>query len=359
MWSSRHISEFGGLDAVGPGTLGIKQIMAGASSNHYYGKKSTDALLAKAGGRPTIIIGFDDCYDTQYSIAFQRMKALGIVAGCAIAKDYIDQPDRLTTAMYQEMYDNGWDAYLNTTDDAPLTGKGSIQAALDNLEANRQFCVSKGWTRGNRFGAIPNGSYQNAATRPATTMTSTGNNVVTVASATNIVVGMTMAGYGIPADLTVQDVSGTTITLSGNVPSMNNRGVNFVDLRSPFSYTKLPLAMKAAGHLMYRTTQNRGGFLTRFGIGDRGGILTPGNGLSGITLDAIKAMIDLAILRGETIELYIHGINSSGGVHTDEAKWNGALEYIASKRDAGVADPMTKSQVYARDGGASVPKLAA
>lgn len=356
MWSSRHVSELGTLSTIGSGQLGIVQQSGTSSNSNAYTNVGFHGLLAKAGGRPTIIIGFDDTAVTQYTVAYPYMAARGLKGCIAVVPGYMDQSGRMTSAMMQELYNAGWDANLNSTDDGPFTGKGTVQAALDDLAACKTYCQNKGWTRGNDFFVYPNGSYQVSPTRPLiSSVTTNGTTTATMGSTSGIVAGMHMGGFNVPTGTTVVSVdSATQVTLSNAVPAAT-KPANFVDLTSPFSYTKLPLAFKAAGYKIGRTTQNRGGFLSRFGITDRGGVLAPGNGVSGSTLDASKTLIDNAILRGETLEFYIHGINAQGGINTDEAKFYGLIDYITEKRDAGLLDVLTKSEVWARDGGSSVP----
>lgn len=354
-WGSRHVSEFGALATIGAGPLSFETAFLGQAPNAP--TVAVDALLAKAGGRPTVILGFDDMVDNQYDLAFQYLRAKNLKAGIHLIPNRVGAEGRLSLVQIREMYAAGWDCYLNATpDDGPINVQSSVAAAVQGVNDVRAWAVAQGLPRGNDFICYPNGVYQTTAARTLVYSVRTdGTNVATMNSTAGIVAGMVAGGYNVPANTTVASVgSDTQITLSNPVVTQT-KPYSFTNAGSAFGYTLLPLALKAAGYKMARTTQGRGGFLSRFGIGDRGGILTPCNPTSSLTLEELQAEVDLCILRGETMEFYTHGISAAGGVQTDSAKFTALIDYIAAKRDAGLLDVLTKTELWMRDGNASVP----
>ena len=355
MWASIHSSEIEGLQGAGAGRFGVTNSVI--TQVPHAPRVSVDALVARAGGRPTIVIGFDDILRTQYTDAFPYMQARNVKGGFHIAPGKIGGPSRLTLAQLREMYNAGWDCYLNGSyDDDLMTTRPTLAAALAELQKVRDWAQANGMTRGNDFCCYPNGRYQDSPFRPRSFSAKTnGTRIATMSDTSGIQPGMLVGGYNVPVGTTVVSVdSPTQITLSENVIAQV-KTFNFTDLSSEFSYTKLPLALKAAGYKMARTTQGKGSWLSRFGITDRGGVVTPANATSNMSLDELKSLIDVAILRGETLEFYLHGIYETGTGQTDSAKFRGLIDYIVARRDAGQLDVLTKTELWMRDGNSSLP----
>lgn len=355
MWGSIHSSEIAGLQSAGPGRFGMANSVSTQAPDAP--RVGVDALVARAGGRPTIIIGFDDLLRTQYTEAFPYMRARNVKGGFHVAPGLVGGPSRLTLAQIREMYDAGWDCYLNGTyDDGMMIGHSTLAAAVADLQKVRDWAQANGMPRGNDFCCYPNGRYQDSPARPRSFSVRTNGTVIaTMADTSGIQPGMFVGGYNVPIGTTVVSVDSTTqITLSAPVIAQV-KAFNFTDLSGEFSYTKLPLALKAAGFKMARTTQGRGSWLSRFGIPDRGGVLAPANATSNESLDQLKADIDLTILRGETSEFYIHGLSATGTGQTDPDKFRGLIDYIVARRDAGDLDVLTKTELWMRDGASSLP----
>ncbi|MEK9212169.1 hypothetical protein [Sphingomonas sp. 2378] len=355
MWGSVHSSEIVGLQSAGAGRFGMANSVTTQVPDAP--RIGVDALVARAGGRPTIVIGFDDILRTQYTEAFPYMRARNVKGGFHVAPGLIGGQNRMTLAQLREMYDAGWDCYLNGSyDDILMTDHPTVAAALADLQKVRDWAQANGMPRGNDFCCYPNGRYHVSPTRPRTFSARTyGTRIATMSDTTGIRPGMFVGGYNVPTGTTVVSVdSATQITLSTEVVAQV-KAFNFNDLSSEFSYTKLPLALKAAGYKMARTTQGRGSWLSRFGIPDRGGILAPANATSNQSLEQLKADIDLTILRGETSEFYIHGLAENAAGQTDPAKFRGLIDHIVARRDAGQLDVLTKTELWMRDGKSSLP----
>lgn len=357
-WNSYNVSEVAGLAAAESGTVGVAVTHSGNTPN--IATTKLDAYMARSGGRPVVILGFDDLKVTQYTTAFPYMQARGIKGSVHVVKNYIGlDGTRMTLAQIQELYAAGWDACLNgSIDDGPMTGKASVAAAIAELDDCRTYLEGLGMTRGNEHFCYPNGTYQvpGAKILPSGNVTSTGTEVVTMGSTAGIMAGMLAVGFNVPANTRVLSVnSATQVTLTAAVPAQA-KPMSFTNDNGPFHTMKLPLAIAADGRYRTgRTTLNRNGVHTRFGVGGRG-LVMHGNGITGRTLANITAAVDQAVLRGQTIEFYTHGVLPvESGIDASEANFFGLIDYIVGLRDAGVLDIMTKSEWWSRDGGASVP----
>jgi hypothetical protein len=169
---------------------------------------------------------------------------------------------------------------------------------------------------------------------------------------------MRAIGHNVPDSpiTTVVSVdSATQVTLSANVPSQT-KPMKFEDTSPEFYTMKLPVYYRdVMGMKLMRTTRANGGMHTRFGFGDRT-MFVFGNALHALTVDQFKAVVDRAVLLGLTVIFYTHGvIPGGGGVESDTQIFTDQMNYLASQQNAGVLDCMTLSQIWARDGGASVP----
>lgn len=354
-WHAYHISDLPALAGQGAQTLGLA--VTAASNAPSNAVVRVDALMARAGGRPTVIIGFDDCYATQFTLGVEILKTRGLKASAHVARNYVGGAGRMTRDQLDTLYrDHGWDLCSNSTDDGPLTGKGSVAAAIADMEADRQFLRDNGWDRAADFGCYPNGAIATNGTRVlVNTVTAAGTgDVVLGAAAATVAVGWEVEGYNVPAGTVVQAIADSThFTLSNPIPAQA-KPMSFTS-PAPFGVGKLQAALVAAGFRQMRTTLNRGHVHTRFGW-DWHWMLFHGNATSGLTIAAFQALVDKAIQQGGTLELYTHGlVAGGGGGHTDPTFYAQAMDYVAAKRDAGELDVLTKSELWARDGVSTVP----
>jgi len=354
-WHAYHISDLPALASQGAQTLGLA--VTAASNVPSNAAVRVDALMAKAGGRPTVIIGFDDCYATQFTLGLEILKARGLKASAHVAQGYVGGSGRMTRDQLDVLYrDHGWDLCANSTDDGPFTGKGSVAAAVADLVADRQYLRDNGWDRGADFGCYPNGAIAtNGARVLVNSVTSTGDeNIVLGAASPTVQAGWEVEGYNVPSGTTVLAVTDSThFSLSDDVPAQT-KPMSFT-APAPFGVGKLQAALIAAGFRQMRTTLNRGHVHTRFGWAWHW-MLFHGNATSGLTIAAFQALVDKTIQLGGTLELYTHGlVAGGGGGHTDPAFYAQAMDYVAAKRDAGQLDVLTKSELWARDGRSSVP----
>lgn len=347
-------STAGSFAGIGAGQLGAS-IALGTAVPHVPTTR-VDALLARAGGRLTIMWDLDDVFNTQYLNAWPILKALGIPVTINVIANRMDQLGRLTTDMLREMQAGGCELGLNTTDDGPMTGKGTVEAAIADLMADRKWCTDRGFDPPEHL-VYPNGTYQRTGTKVlASAVTSNGTDTVTLGTAvTTVTVGMAVAGLNVPDGTTVVAVlSSTSLKLSSVIPAQT-KPMSFTDVSDPFAPNRLPTALRAAGLKSARTTLNRGGFHTRFGPAGRA-FTMPGNPTSNKTQAQMIDMLAQARLRGQTIILYTHSIlTGASGVDTELSFFAWLARYVADLRDAGYADILTRTPWWMRDGSAGVP----
>ena len=311
LWGSYHVSEVPGLVTPGTSAMGLYVRQAGQSP--YSQETKYDALLGKAGGRPTVILGFDDNQISQYQNAFPVMQARDLQGIFYVPEQSTRNSAYMSTEMLQEMYAAGWDCGLDSTnDDSISSSKGTLAAWEASFQLNRDYAIANGMTRGNEHIAYTHGQYESNPPSDRvqiSAVTATGSAVVTMASTTGIAAGMRAVGHNVPNSpvTTVVSVdSETQITLSANIPAQT-KPMRFIDTSPEFFTMRLPKRMREIGVRTARTTRNNGGYLTRFGLGDRG-MFNLALAMHNHTVQEFKDRIDNAIMRGHTIEWYTHGV---------------------------------------------------
>lgn len=371
LWGALHVSENASLASSGGSTIGVKLM---TSTVIPFDKSSNlGPLLGKAGGRATVNLNFDDNKVTQYSFGFKQiMQPLDLVADINNVKTTAGSSSALNLPKLQEMYAAGWDIGLDSTDNDDLTASyGTLALAGESWQRGKDYVVANGLTRGNEHGCWTGGQTEvfvnqlptdrilvTAATSDGSTTVNLGGTISRYPTAVAIRVGMRVVGLNVPDSpkTTVVAVnSDTQVVLSASIPAQT-KPMYFVDDAPEFYTMKAPAYYRdVLGMKTMRTTRADGGILTRFGFGDRG-IVFPGNALHALTFDQFKAVIDRVILLGLTIQFYTHGIiPGGGGVESDETIFTQQMQYLAQKRDEGLLDVMTRSQIWARDGNATVP----
>lgn len=124
-------------------------------------------VFAGYQARPKILFEFDDGFLSQYTQAFRYMSKKGVrgnisVIASTVGKTagQIDAFDYCTESQLQEIYDSGWD--FTTHGYTPHTGAplSSNQAAITaDVIANRDYLISKGWTRAFDHYILPAGQW--------------------------------------------------------------------------------------------------------------------------------------------------------------------------------------------------------
>lgn len=360
LWGGYHVSEVAGLATPGVSNMGLYVRQSGQGP--YSQETKYGALLGKAGGRATFVPTFDDNKVSVWDFVFPLFQSLDFVGTIYNVGSTSQNPAALNISKILQLYAANWDVGLDSTYNDDITSSfGTLAAAGASLNQNRDLAILNGITRGNEHGAWTGGQIETnppSARVNVASVTSNGTTVVTMSSTTGITAGMRAVGHNVPNSpkTTVVSVdSATQITLSANVPTQT-KPMLFVNDSGEFYTMKLPVYYRdVLGMKTMRTTRAQGGMLTRFGFGDRG-MFIYGNALHSLSYSQFTAQIDLSILRGETYWAYTHGvIPGGGGVESDTADFTAKMNYVAQKRDQGLIDVMTPSQVQARDGGASVP----
>lgn len=108
-----------------------------------------------ARAQSKIIIEFDDGNDTQYSEAFSYMQTLGLVGNISVIYQRVGTAGCVTEANLQTLYDAGWD--LTAHGDQNHTTLATYAAVLADVEANRDYLIGNGWTRGAHHYVYPGG----------------------------------------------------------------------------------------------------------------------------------------------------------------------------------------------------------
>jgi hypothetical protein len=97
---------------------------------------------------PTCTIQFDDGWLTQYTSAFQYMASRGLVGDIGVARNYINGPNYMNLAQFNEMYAAGWDMVVHgelNHNNAAFTTSALLRA---DIADNQAWLLENGWTRG-------------------------------------------------------------------------------------------------------------------------------------------------------------------------------------------------------------------
>lgn len=358
-WGAYNVSEIPGLASAGFSTIGLK--VQNLGNIPYSQVTKYDALLARAGGRPTIIFSFDDNILSQYTTAYPEMAKRGLRGIFYVASQITQNSSYMSTAMLREMYDAGWDCGWDSTHNDNISSSfGTLAAWEASLQLNRDWSANNNMPRGTGHICWTHGQIETNPPSPRVrlpTSTTNGTNVMTVTDTTGITAGMRAVGHNIPNSpiTTVVSIdSATQVTLSANVPAQT-KPVYFVDTSPEFYTMKLPKRAREIGIKSARTTRNLGGTLTRFGLADTG-MFSLGHALHNTPYADFCNLIDQVILRGTTIEFYTHGVQDNApATYSELSDFKLKMDYVKTKVDAGLLDNLTWSEVYLRDGSASVP----
>lgn len=371
LWGALHVSENPALAAPGGASVGVKVTNNGQIP--FAKTTKFDALLARAGGRPTVNINFDDNKITQYTVAYPLLKSLGLTADLNNVGSTSSNPAAFNLPRIKEVYADGWDVGLDSTYNDNITASfGTLAAAGASLQQNRDYAVSNGLTRGNEHGCWTGGQiedFPNPGNLPsnrilASSVTSDGSNVLTINSATAYPsgltpqVGMRVTGFNVPDSpkTTITSViSATQVQVSANIPAQT-KPMYFVDDSLEFYTMKLPVYYRdVLGMKTMRTTRADGGAYTRFGFADRAMFMF-GVPIHTLSVADFVELLRIVKLRGLTVYFYTHGILSpGGGVEADQTVFTQQMQILAAEQNAGNLDVMNRSQIWARDGNASIP----
>jgi hypothetical protein len=381
-WEAQHVSENAAVSAFSPTTKIGYRAIGQQTGSPFNGTVLYDSLVARAGGFPTFVPGFDDLRPGQYSIAATMLEERGWRGTFYVPTALVGQASRITEAEVLDLAARGHDLQIDgRSDDTLITDFASEAAFRADLQAQKAWFAARGLPEPKHL-CYPNGVFRGRNTAgtanvggtrinvPSVTKTS-GSAVVTMSSTTGITAGMKAVGKGLPTTAPfarVQSVdSGTQVTLTLNASLSGVHGMSFTNDQALFHTGRIQAIMAEEGIVSGRTTfQNtvfKGSRLTRFG--EAGLAFTyPGFGVTGLTASQMQAGWTQAKLRGGTVEYYFHNVVSGGNV--DGSSANPSIDVYAENlaifldamkadEDAGIGMVLTKAQQHRRDGNASVP----
>lgn len=355
-WHTFNVSEHASLNTAGAGTLSARYRSL-PTVRH-------DALMARAGGRPTVCLSFDDCFDTTATIALPYMTARGLRGTSYTVPLNVGNTNRLSKAMMGQLRAGGWDLACNfTNDDSPITGRTDPTAAANEAAGVRQWLVDNGFDNpGKNHGCYSNGTWATFGTKVTlASCTADGSNVITVPVTDSANIGFTLAGSAIPTGTTITAVVDSThYQVSQNIPTRAALAAVLIDKRGAFYNGKMQVALAAQGFLTGRTTlysPSQGHFHSRFGIEQALTLPACSTSMgSGVTVNQLITQYEKAKQRQATIIYYIHDIAATASaIGMSIAGFQQFIDYLAADVAAGVADNLTISEIWARDGGSSVP----
>lgn len=302
------------------------------------------AAVANCKGEPTFALRLDDDWSSAYTRVWPFFRdTLGPDAffSVMVNPSAIGQPSRNTLASLQEMYAYGIDMCCDSPGDNGYFFWDDPAGAVTQMLSVRQYLVDNGMPRGSIDGCYPGGMFIASDTLPSgghggvpnvgvrsNDVVANGTNTITYTTlisaspaGTVPAIGMSVfGGFGANkvSGLTVTNVVGTTITLSGTVNAAVTR-LAFVDLTSPFTPSALPAAFAAQGCGIWTTTMGGGtsgsaSYLpnfTRFGFGGRMQMM-PGQGYTNGVLANMKLDLEKVAAVGGTIFPYTHNVYPGG-----------------------------------------------
>lgn len=333
-----------------------------------------DALVARAQGRPTVVLTFDDGFASQATVALPILTSRGLEATWYLPTAVLGNNGRLSLAQAQQIAAAGMDMQMDgTNNDAGMATKHATPAAaVAELLAMRSFMAANGLNANARHFCYPNGdvdilSVDNRALPRAynDVVTANGTTVVTVTSTTGVAVGMAVGGYLVPSGTRVASVDGATqLTLTQPVPAGTPR-ITIWDDSHPFFIDRLQDALRADGTFKTGRSTLPDRALTRFGLGARD-LLLPSYSVSGGTRNPAPTAaelvtefigrVDLAKTEGTTAIFYIHDLSPSATfIHTPTQTFTEICDYLQQQVAAGNLDVLTMEALYRRDGDARYP----
>ncbi|SIO96072.1 hypothetical protein [Vibrio spartinae] len=371
IWEAYHASENAELAAL----TGIDNVQVRIFNTHapYAADVVLNGWYHTAKGKGTVVMGFDDGEDTIRTIAAPYMAQYGFKGTAYIPTEVIGISDSLNWEQVRALKDSyDWDIALDgLPDDSDMTAQPSVADAVAYCMKGQADLKARGLlSDAANFICYPFGNHYNAdmARAQIATMTADGSTTVTFDSAYVVKDGWQIFGGNV-ADNTVivsgGDTDGagvTTVELSQPVPEGELPALA-VDITDAFYFDKLPQALREAGIKSGRITG--GGFMyTRFGFGGRE-MTIPGQGWSGATLNEAIGWIDTCVLRGTSMESYMHHImpdpegwtpdTPNEGINVYESFFTGFIDRLAYHSEQGNLDVLRKTEWYHRDINATAP----
>ncbi|MCE0493292.1 hypothetical protein [Vibrio salinus] len=367
-WIAYDSSEDSSLSAYD--SINSVLVSSPSASAPYFIDNTIDALYTNAKGQATIVIGFDDAEDTIETIAYPYMLQYSMLGTVYLPTQIIGTTDSLTWDQVTTLYNAGWAISIDgSPDDTSMIEADSLSDAVENATSQWEDLEEHSVNSDAMYHmCYPNGAYFNPKLKPiqVSGMTSDGTNTVVFDKAYDIQNGMRVYGVNVPENTYVINNGGDdvySVKLSSTIPTQTVP-VMFNDETEDFYLGSLPAALAKAGMKSGRITGG-GGMYTRFGFGDRE-MTTPGQGVSYMTYNQFKKLIDQVVLRGTTMEVYFHRIvddpddgwttdTPNPGINVYESFFKAFIDDINSRASDNELVVLTKPEWYERDIDATVP----
>ncbi len=361
-WVAMHVSEIAVLNSAAAGSTVDKRVR-NYNTAPYNSDVTIDCLMANAGGLATAKFSYDDNHNTQLyaaaKLATYGYKATSYyVAGGAVG---IGSSTSLTNAEFRTLQDTyGWLIGSDSPDDTAFTSLASLAAANAAWKSNAATMATQGLMHGLEYVCWPNSTTQiNATLKQVATCTpadGAGNLVFSVAPGTAVAIGDKLEMIGASADCVVTaitdtthvKVTGTTYPASGVAfpatfwtPTAFNPG----DLQANFAADGLKMGRGGGGEVKLTNPS----FYCVYG-GSYNQFNHPVISVARQTFAAIKALIDISVLRQEVFELLFHRLDdgSGSGFWTTFAIHDQIVDYVHSLELAGKlpGGVITEDQLY-------------
>ncbi|MFI2856791.1 polysaccharide deacetylase family protein [Paenibacillus sp. JSM ZJ436] len=115
--------------------------------------------------KPSVVITFDDGWESMYNLAFPYMRDKGIKGTAyVVPNNYNNTPGFVTDAHLKEMYDAGW-CIANHTNTHPFLTNFTYEQAYSEIDLCNQWLESKGYHDGTKHIAFPYGSHNDEVLR--------------------------------------------------------------------------------------------------------------------------------------------------------------------------------------------------
>lgn len=328
-----------------------------------------DSLYYRKMDRPRIVLSFDDSYASQYTEAFSYMQSKSMAGTMYTVKNLVGTANHVTLSQLQTMYAAGWDVANHTTDHVAFNSKDVVGIAASQTPAT-SFTINGTYATGGiatldtprNITFFPSGNDQSK--KWTITGKLAGQTVTEIVYGKNATWSVSTGLFDEVDSITTSATSSASITvgvgrtqaeittaLQDDVDYLTSNGMSrgayhFAYPQGEFN-TSSDAALAAVGILTGRTTQP-GVTPTAVGIPNAKMLYAQGAGGS-YTLASAKLAVDDAIRYGGTYNLYFHDLIA--GTPTLSTQWQisnfeALIDYIATKRDAGLLDVLPITQWY-------------
>ena len=363
-WYAANVSEFSAPYGVAqPTTPKLRQIVQ-QTSTATGAQVNFDAVYVKAGGRPTVVLTFDDHFDTDYTVVTPLLVARNIPATAFFVSSYEGTAGHLSRTQAQAMYDTGlWDFGINSSNDQAFNNSTyfpTTAAAVADVQATQSLLISRGWTRNQGYRHMDwpfgNGAFNqtlaDAFTAQAGILTARGPSTPGVPFFSRFGPGerfrMALPWLGFFSNTGAADVKAQidSAILRGQtlVLTMHNVLVSQAIFTGYQSGTTLTVTAISSGSLT-STGSTSYAFLGDVFIGN---VTAQTSGTAGSAGTYTVSTSQTIGSSGSPVSGNLNLVTVSN-VATNDVQFTSVLDYIKTKRDDGLLDVLTQAQFCQRD----------